>query len=208
MKTNDELKFGLPGPGAVHLCIDMQRIFAEETPWHTPWMRRILPQVCEIASRHAERTIFTRFVPVQKPGDAEGNWKRYYERWEEMTLEKLDPGYVELIEELRLFTPPAQVLDKKVYSPWVGTGLHAQLQERQVDTLVVTGGETEVCVIAAVAGAVDLGYRVILVTDALCSSSDETHDAMLEIYANRFSMQIETVTTEAILRAWDQPSRK
>jgi hypothetical protein len=24
----------------VHLCIDMQNVFAEPTPWHTPWMTR------------------------------------------------------------------------------------------------------------------------------------------------------------------------
>ena len=37
------------------------------------------------------------------------------------------------------------------------------------------------CVLATVIGAVDHGYRVIVVvTDAVCSSSDEGHDAMLE----------------------------
>ena len=28
-----------------HLCVDMQNLFAEETPWHTPWMARVLPVV-------------------------------------------------------------------------------------------------------------------------------------------------------------------
>ena len=27
----------------VHLCLDMQRIFAPEGPWATPWMERVLP---------------------------------------------------------------------------------------------------------------------------------------------------------------------
>jgi nicotinamidase-related amidase len=47
--------------------------------------------------------------------------------------------------------------------------------------------------------AVDLGYRVVLVTDALCSSSDATHDALLSLYRNRFSQQIETITSETLL---------
>lgn len=33
----------------MHLCIDMQRIFAEPTPWHTPWMDRVLPVIEELA---------------------------------------------------------------------------------------------------------------------------------------------------------------
>ena len=36
------------------------------------------------------------------------------------------------------------------------------------------------CVLAAILGAADLGYRTILVSDAVGSTSDEAHDAMLE----------------------------
>ena len=39
-------------------------------------------------------------------------------------------------------------------------------------------------------------------TDALCSSADETHDAMMNIYMNRFGEQVETVTTDTILESW------
>ena len=66
----------------------------------------------------------------------------------------------------------------------------------------VTGSETDVCVLATVIGAVDHGYRVIVVTDAVCSSSDEGHDAMLKLYRERYSLQIEAVGSEAILSAW------
>jgi nicotinamidase-related amidase len=49
---------------------------------------------------------------------------------------------------------------------------------------------------------VDLGYRTVLATDALCSASDKTHDALMTLYCDRFSEQIETAETEAILAAW------
>jgi nicotinamidase-related amidase len=80
--------------------------------------------------------------------------------------------------------------------------LSALLQKRRIDTLIVTGGETDVCVNAAILGAVDRGYRVIIVTDGLCSSSDAAHEAALKIYQNRFTEQVETVCAEAILCEW------
>ncbi len=50
--------------------------------------------------------------------------------------------------------------------------------------------------LATVLGAVDLGYRVIVVRDAICSSSDEGHDALLKVYHRRYSEQIETASAE------------
>ena len=68
--------------------------------------------------------------------------------------------------------------------------------------MVVSCAESEVCVLATVLGAVDLGYRVVLATDAVCSSADQTHDAIMEIYHNRYGTQVEPVLTEEILDAW------
>ncbi|HEY9010070.1 MAG TPA: cysteine hydrolase [Devosia sp.] len=186
----------------MHICVDMQRIFAEETEWHTPWMDRILPNVAAIAERHPTHTTFTRFIPLKEPGEGHGTWRRYYERWPMMTLDALPHGMIDLVPELQGYAPPAWVIDKRLYSPWATTDLHPRLRQAAIDTLVITGGETEVCVMATMIGAIDLGYRVILVTDALCSSADETHDAMMRIYESRFGMQMETADTEEVLQAW------
>ena len=43
------LRFGPLGPSAVHLCIDMQTLFAERTDWHVPWLERVLPAVVRLA---------------------------------------------------------------------------------------------------------------------------------------------------------------
>jgi nicotinamidase-related amidase len=79
--------------------------------------------------------------------------------------------------------------------------LHARLQATGVDTVIVTGAETEVCVLATVMGAIDLGYRVIIVIDAICSGADSSHDAMIEVYRSRFGMQVETVTVAELVAA-------
>ena len=61
------------------------------------------------------------------------------------------------------------VIDKHFYSPFAQPQFQKFLQDRQIDSLVITGGETDVCVLAAVLDAIDLGYRVVLASDALCS---------------------------------------
>jgi nicotinamidase-related amidase len=109
---------------------------------------------------------------------------------------------VDLVPALAALVPPAEVVDKHVYSPWVDSGLQTRLRERAADTVVVTGSETDVCVLATVLGAVDRGYRVILATDAICSSADETHDASIRVYNSRYGVQVETVTTDEILSHW------
>jgi nicotinamidase-related amidase len=200
--SDEGFRFGPLGEHCAHLCVDMQNIFAERTEWHTPWMERVLPTVERIASAHPERTIFTRFIPAAHPGEGEGTWRHYYERWSGLTLEALPPGMVELVPPLAKLVPPGRVVDKKVYSPWMQPELQTMLKKDGIDTLIITGAETDVCVLAAVLGAVDRGYRVVIPTDAICSSTDETHDALLTLYHARYGQQVETVKTDQLLEAW------
>jgi nicotinamidase-related amidase len=202
MSEEGHLKYGPLTERCAHLCVDMQNLFAEETEWHTPWMKRVLPVVERIAQAKPERTVFTRFIPAARPGEGTGTWHRYYERWASMTLQALPPGSVDLIPSLAELVPPAEVIDKRVYSPWLESALDQRLRARGIDTLIVTGAETDVCVLATVLGAVDRGYRVVLPTDALCSSSDTTHDALLALYRERYGQQVEAVTSEEVLQAW------
>jgi nicotinamidase-related amidase len=182
-----------------HICVDMQRMFAEETPWRVPWMNKVRDQVVEIATRHAERTIFTRFIPPHKAADMPGAWRTYYEKWWMMTREHLPADLVDVLPELRRLVPPASVFDKPSYSPWMDGRFDRQLKSDYVTSLVISGGETDVCVLATVLGAIDLGYRVTVLEDATCSGADETHDATLTILGDRFSVQLELVSTEDFL---------
>src|SRR3546814_7558824 len=60
-RPDSGLRHGDLGATARHLCVDMQRLFAEPTDWETPWMGRVLPNVVRIVAAHPERTVFTRF---------------------------------------------------------------------------------------------------------------------------------------------------
>lgn len=188
---------------SVHLCVDMQNLFAAGSEWHAPWIERVLPVVERIASARPAQTIFTRFIPPRHPNEATGLWRRYYERWRSMTLDRLPVQAIELLPPLARLAPPAEVIDKSVYSAWFDGVLEARLRARGADAVVVTGTETDVCVLAAVLGAIDRGYRVLVPSDAICSSSDEGHNALLELFYRRFSQQLEVVeTSEELLRNW------
>ncbi len=114
----------------IHLCIDMQRMFAEDTPWHVPWMHEVSPQIEEFASRHPEKTIFTRFITPARPEEVRGMWRPYYEKWRVMTRDHLDPLFLDLVPSLKALVPPARVFDKMTYSPWMSGELHGALRTR------------------------------------------------------------------------------
>lgn len=196
-----ELKQDVPSH-SVHLCIDMQRVFSADGLWPTPWMGRVLPNAVVLTDHAPDMTVFTRFITPHRATDMPGMWARYYEKWPEATRARIDPDLLNLMPELELFVPPAAVFDKLVYSAFANGRLHAELRKRQCHTLIVSGSETDVCVLSSVLAAVDLGYRVILAADAVCSSSDESHDAMIGLYRRRYDVQIEIASTAEIIAQW------
>jgi nicotinamidase-related amidase len=187
---------------ALHIAIDMQRLFAESTEWFLPWLDRVLPNVVAIASHAPELTICTRFIPPERPEQMHGAWQDYYRHWRAMTRDTLDPRLLELAEPLARLCPPARILDKAVYSAFADPRLAPALRRKGIGTLIVTGGETDVCVLSTVMAAVDLGFRIVLPVDALCSARDKTHDALMTLYRERFTNQVETTTTERVIREW------
>jgi nicotinamidase-related amidase len=196
----------IPVDNAVHLCVDMQRIFARGGLWETPWMERVLPTIVDLVARHPERTVFTRFITPTSPEEAPGQWRSYFRRWEAATRRAVDSSQLELVPELARFVPPATVIDKPAYSGFFRSALTAFLSEKGVRTVIVSGAETDVCVLSTVLDAVNIGFRVVLVEDALCSSSDVGHDALMTMYRLRFTEQIDLVTAEGLTEVW-RPER-
>lgn len=189
---------------AAHLCIDMQNIFAKGGLWETPWMERVLPTVEMIVSRYRDRTIFTRFITPQLPEDRPGQWQHYFRRWEQATRQYLRGDELDLVPAMARHVPPALVVDKPVYSAFVQSKLYDLLVGKGVLTIVASGAETDVCVLATVLSAVDLGFRVVIVEDALCSSSDEGHDALMTMYRTRLHEQIDVVEAKELFDLWRQ----
>ena len=69
--------------------------------------------------------------------------------------------------------------------------------------MVVTGAETDVCVLSTVLDAVDRGFRVVIIEDALCSSSDAGHEALMTIYRTRMQEQIDLISSSELPSVWN-----
>lgn len=196
------LRFGPIGSNAVHVAIDMQVVFADHPDWGAASTKEIAPRVARIAAHRPERTVFTRFVPPRSPRDATGQWQTFYKRWPQIVSQSGNAELFDLLPSLRPFAPPAQVIDKLVYSAFEVPAFGNVLRTLDADTLIFTGVETDVCVLATVLGAVDRGLRSILISDALASAGSKGHGAALGAIYPRFDQQVELIDTETLLREW------
>ena len=104
------------------------------------------------------------------------------------------------MREVSRYVPPALVLDKPAYSAFTRSGLYDLSVGKHVETVVITGCETDVCVLATALSAVDLGFRAVIVEDG--SSSDEGHDALMTMYRTRLHEQINLIKTEELFDIW------
>lgn len=88
------------------------------------------------------------------------------------------PG-AEIIPELAA-TPEEFVLPKRTYSSFHETGLDPLLRQFDVDTLVLTGQHTNICLRHTTADAFFRGYNVIVPKDAVEAVSEEYHQSGLK----------------------------
>lgn len=193
--------FGPIPASAIHLVIDMQELFRSHVDWGTPALTDIVAPIVRLLEARPERACFTRFMPPEKMEHATGIWQRYYRRWHRVTLDGMDRDLVEVIPELR---PWAKwVIDKPGYSALGNAALRQAVTSPAGQCLVLSGVETDVCVLSTVMEAMDLGLRVILATDAMTSSVAQCHDLALQIMEQRFDEQVEIATADEIIAAWE-----
>lgn len=72
------------------------------------------------------------------------------------------------------------VVRKKRFSGFYATDLDQELKRRDIDTLVLTGVCTDICVQYTAADAVMRGYRVIIPADSVAALSQQAHERALE----------------------------
>jgi nicotinamidase-related amidase len=191
------------GPGAVHMVVDMQRVFADQTEWHLPAFDSIVPNIARIAEAMPGRNLFTRFVVPHTADHAVGRWQNYYRRWHNFTGAVMAPELIEVVDALASYATPETLIDKLTFGAFEAPSCTERLAALNADTILFTGVETDMCVLATLLTAVDRGYRVVAVSDALASTAMDSHQAILDLLLTRLPEQIDIATTDEVLAALD-----
>lgn len=185
---------------AIHMVVDMQELFRSHPDWGSASLTSLVAPIKRLLAARPDSAYFSRFIPPHESEYAVGAWQRYYRRWDRVTLARMDPALVEIIEELR---PWAQrLVDKTGYSALGNPEFRRIVGTGPDHCLILSGVETDVCVLSTVMEAMDLGLRVVLAVDAVGSSSAECHDSALRILHERFDEQVELATVDEIIAAW------
>ncbi len=82
------------------------------------------------------------------------------------------------------------VIPKHTFDAFFGTDLEERLEELRVDTLVLTGVATEICVQNTAAGAFFRGYKVIIPLDGTAGLTPEAHRQGLDYMKKIFGAKI------------------
>jgi nicotinamidase-related amidase len=187
---------------AMHIVIDMQRLFADHPDWAVKDIGRIRKEVTWLAEHKPGWTLWTRFVPARNAAAANGAWRKYYERWPGATLDGGGADYVDLLPEHRTLAGKAGIFEKSTFSAFGNAQFGVALQAAGIDTLILSGVETDVCVWATASDAVDLGFFVVLARDALTSGIPEAHQAILDVIAPHFAPQVSVMNHAELEAAW------
>ena len=98
---------------------------------------------------------------------------------------KLADFYQEHADERRVFW-----MDKRHYSAFSGTDLDIRLRERKVDTVILTGVLTDICVLHTAIDAYNLGYQIEVVKPAVASIWPENHAFALGHFKNTLGAKL------------------
>ncbi len=108
------------------------------------------------------------------------------------------PG-VALVDELDVQPSDIEVPRMHGMTPFNGTELDAVIRNLGASTIVLMGVSLNVGITGAALSAVDLGYQVIVVRDAVVGLPKEYGDAVLE---NTLAMIATIVASDEIIAAW------
>ena len=115
-----------------------------------------------------------------------------------------EPGH-DIVDELRP-APGEPVIDKPGKGAFYATDLEAQLRGLGVQSLVVTGVTTEVCVQTTVREANDRGYECLVLEDCVASYVPELHAAALAMVKAQGGIFGWVAPSDRLLRALDAAS--
>lgn len=193
---------------ATLLLVDLQRAFCSTDGSVAAQGRDIAP--CITAAKRA-----LALVPVARQAGVPVVWTRLCYRHDYadggLLVHELRPA-LKSLGALRDGTPDAElmpeadvqsvdvVISKQRYSAFYATILEALLRARDIDTLMVAGVTTSMCVESTVRDAAQRDYRTFVVSDACGDFAPERHAASLATMAFGFAVPLTSAQAVQALR--------
>jgi ureidoacrylate peracid hydrolase len=173
-----------------HVCVDMQVGFvAEGAPIEVPMTRQIagtINTISEAVRQAGGLNVFTRYTydPSEKH-----SWDHWFKTLGTTQLDaqaKMGPGMPDWeMDPLMEVKAGDMIVDKTRFSALIPEtcDMDEQLKAKGIDTLIITGTLTNCCCESTARDALQMGYKVIFMSDANATLSDEEHlGTLLSMY--------------------------
>jgi nicotinamidase-related amidase len=107
----------------------------------------------------------------------------------------------EIIDELKPKKGDFRVFKRK-YSAFQGTDLDLMLRELNVDTVVLTGIVTDICIQHTAADAFSRGYKIVIPKDCVEAADAATQEAAIK-YMQKVYRPVITTSKELLKKKWN-----
>ena len=169
------------------LVVDMQNYFmADGQLGCCPVARDIVPNVNSLAGALRDAGGHVVWIQNATPQESLKSWANLHAMYSDENratrIESLTTGSDGYALWGALDVKPQDLhVEKTRYSAFIrgASDIEAQLRDRGVDTLIITGVATNVCCESTARDAMMLGFRTMMVADANAAPSDAEHSAAL-----------------------------
>jgi nicotinamidase-related amidase len=182
-------------PTAV-LVIDMVRDFTDMQNGKVPNVDagKIVPAIDDLVNQaRASGAVIIWVIDQHRPGKPDWELQNVRAHCEAGT------SGVELAPPLEP-SDEDYVINKRRYSAFVGTDLDLILRDNHIDTLVLTGTKTNVCIRATAQDGFEHNYRVIVPRECVATDKPHLHEANLEDISKYMGRVISVEETLALLK--------
>ncbi|MDC9826277.1 cysteine hydrolase [Devosia sp. ZB163] len=179
---SDHIYSSLDMSKVAHVCVDMQVGFvAEGAPIEVPMTREIygtMNTISEAVRKAGGLNVFTRYTYDPSEKHSWAYWVETLGADQKAGQEKMAPGMPDWEMDPRMEIKAGDlIVDKTRFSALIPEtcDMDAQLKAKGIDTLIITGTLTNCCCESTARDALQMGYKVIFMSDANATLSDEEH---------------------------------
>jgi ureidoacrylate peracid hydrolase len=191
------------------VVIDMQNAFvAPGAPVEVPAARAIVAPINRLAAGLRRRGVPVIWVMHE---NREGDWPGFFEAFIAPGKRQQAAAALSVGSELQKLYPALEAkpgdlrLPKSRYSGFIRNDLEKKLRDLGIDTLLLAGTKTNVCVECTARDAMMLDFKVVLLSDCTAALSDDEQRATLENVIQQFG---DVLTSDEALSLFGRESAR